>query len=138
MPSLNQELEKAGAGLLHMSESDYPFRFFTLPPVDDDVPGLTAAEFLHRLGLTEQPIEERPLAGFFPSLDRLAEASGTSRKDPAVVAESKRWRNLEAVLRKCLRDVKVFRIGRVDIRCFVAGLDAKGNVAGLVTTAIET
>src|SRR5215475_483075 len=33
--ALREELEKAAAGLNYSSESDYPFRFFTLPAEDE-------------------------------------------------------------------------------------------------------
>ena len=144
--SLQEELEKAAAGLYHVSESDYPFRFFTLPAWN--VTALTAEEFLNCLGLSvmfidevEVPIgkfiEERVLDGFFRTIDELADYHGTDTSDPEVIAESKRFRKLEAILRKRLRDVKVFRVGFVEVHCYIAGM-YKDNVAGLVTIAVET
>ena len=145
--TLGEELEKAAEGLRHTSESDYPFQFFTLPAESDD--DLTPQGFLSRLGLTEMVIDEFNLPldrlveewafdGFFPSADDLADHHGTDTNDPEVVAELKQYRKLEAVLRKRLRGLKVLRVGHVEIRCYVAGLDERGYLAGLVTTAIET
>jgi hypothetical protein len=145
--TLGEELEKAAEGLLYKSESDYPFKFFTLPAEGDD--DLTPQGFLSRIGLSQQLIdelnlpldrliEERAFDGFLPSADDLADAHGTDTSDPAVAAKSKRYRKLEAALRKRLRGLKVFRVGQVEIRCYVAGLDERGYIAGLVTTAIET
>jgi hypothetical protein len=34
--------------------------------------------------------------------------------------------------------VKVIRVGTVAVRCYVAGIDERGDIAGLVTTSIET
>ena len=145
--SLREELEKAAAGLRYTSESDYPFQFFTLPAEGEN--DLTPQGFLNRLGVSQQfldeinlpidrLIEERTLDGFFPTEDALAGYQGTDTSDPKVVAESKRFRKLEAVLRKRLRGVKVLRVGQVEIRCYIAGFDEHGAISGLVTTAIET
>jgi Nuclease A inhibitor-like protein len=129
---LHEELEKAAAGLSYSSESDYPFRFFTLPAESEK--DLTPEGFLNRIGVSQQfideinlpidrLIQERTLDGFLPTDDN---------------EESTRFRKLEAVLRKRLRGVKVFRVGQVEIRCYIAGLDEHGYIAGLVTTSIET
>ena len=144
---LRDELEKAAAGLSYTSESDYPFRFFALPTENDT--DLTPQGFLNRIGFSQQfidevnlpidrLIEEKTLDDFFPTDDDLANYHGTNASAPEVVAESKQFRKLETVLRKRLRGVKVLRVGQVDIRCYIAGLDEHGNIAGLVTTAIET
>jgi hypothetical protein len=42
------------------------------------------------------------------------------------------------ILSKRLRDAKVYRIGKIEIPCYVAGIDSKGNLAGLKTVAVET
>jgi hypothetical protein len=49
-----------------------------------------------------------------------------------------KYEELVRLLSRRLRDVKVYRIGRIEIACYVAGLDAEGNLAGLKTVAIET
>lgn len=145
--TLGEELEKAAEGLRFQSESDYPFQFFTLPAEGEG--DLTPEGFLSRLGVTQMLIDElnlpldrlvegRDFDDFFPSADQLADHHGTDTNDPEVVAESKRYRKLEATLRRRLRGLKVFRVGQVEIRCYVAGLDKRGYLAGLVTTAIET
>jgi len=145
--SLRDELEKAVAGLSYTSESDYPFRFFALPAESDA--DLTPRGFLNRIGVSQQfidevnlpidrLIEERTFDDFFPTDDDLASHYGTDATAPEVVAESKRFRKLEAVLRKRLRGVKVLRVGQVEMRCYIAGLDEHGDIAGLVTTAVET
>ena len=49
-----------------------------------------------------------------------------------------RYEDLVRVLSTRLRDVKVCRIGKIEVVCYAAGLDARGNLAGLKTVAIET
>jgi hypothetical protein len=145
--SLGEELERAAEGLYLLSESDYPYEFFTLPK--QRVDEFDAQAFLNRIGLSEnlldelgvpleRLIEERPFEGFFPTADDLAERSGLETTDPEVVAESERYRALEALLAERLRDLKVFRVGEVEVRTYIAGLDERGNVAGLMSTSVET
>jgi hypothetical protein len=151
LPGLCEELERAAAGLLNISESDSTYEFFTLRQRDlrKDSDQLTVLEFLSGIGLSEeliddlkipvdQLVEERALDNFFPTIDDIADYYGTDTSDPKVVAESKRYRKLAALLNKRLQDVKVFRVGKIEIRCYIAGFAKHGNIAGLVTTAIET
>lgn len=49
-----------------------------------------------------------------------------------------KYEALVRLLSRRLRDVKAYRIGTIEIACYVAGLDAEGNLAGLKTVAIET
>jgi hypothetical protein len=49
-----------------------------------------------------------------------------------------RYEELLALLEKRLRDVKVYRVGSIEIACYIAGLDDQGNLAGLKTIAVET
>jgi len=130
--TLGTELEEAATGLAYISESDYPFHFFTLPAEGKD--DLTPEGFLVRLGVSsqfiqktglavDQLIEERPLVGCFQGDGEI---------------EKKKFRALEQLLRRRLRGVKVLRVGQVEIRCYIAGFDEHGNIAGLVTTSIET
>lgn len=144
-------LEKASAGLSHTSESDYPYRFFTLmPPGEPPTDGrLTPDTFLSSIGLSQELldelkvpigelIEENSFDDFFPGAQDIAGYYGLDINNRKVVSESRRYRNLEKLIRKRLHDVKVFRVGKIDIRCYIAGLTRQGNIAGLVTTSIET
>ena len=144
--SLRDELEEAAAGLSHYSESDYPYKFFTLPAEGEG--DLTPEGFIMRLGVSEQFIdefsipvaklvEERSLDDFLQTEDWAA-PSGDDESGPESAAEFARLRSLKEVLKKRLRGVTVLRVGQVDIRCYIAGLDEQNNIAGLVTTAIET
>ncbi len=142
--AMQDALEKAAKGLTLQSESDFPYLFFSLPAYNDGA--LTKDAFLQAFGLSlgdirdssKQYIEERPLDDWFPSLEDIAEGHGThNTNDPRVVAESKKYRHLETVLKKRLSDVKVFRIGEGYVNCFVAGIYGD-SIAGLKSIAIET
>jgi hypothetical protein len=58
--------------------------------------------------------------------------------DAAAVALVPRYRRLREVLRTSVRGATVFRVGQIAIRCYIVGVDHRGHVVGLVTTAVET
>lgn len=131
--ALRDRLHQAVAGLVYSSEADAPFELFFLADDRPEEP-LTASRFAARLGLDgSTPVDERDLDDFL--------ARHTERSDPwdaRAQAIRPRYEQLAATLTVSLRDVRVFRVGRYEVRCYVVGRDARGNVAGLVTTAIET
>ncbi|HKG95184.1 MAG TPA: nuclease A inhibitor family protein [Gemmatimonadaceae bacterium] len=126
------EFEEAAAGLLYTSEADYPFEYFRLPAPAYD--SLTASRFLQLLGADPAtPIRQRSYEEFF--------ARHTTRVDPSdavSVALIPRYEHLEFVLEEALDDRSTFCLGRVFLRCFVAGYTLQGSVVGLATWALET
>jgi len=127
-----RRLERAAAGLLYTSESDYPFEYVFFA-VDTRAP-LTEAAFRAIAGVpADSLVEERTLDDFF--------ARHIERVDPgdsAAVALVPRYESLKRVIRTSVRGVRVYRVGQIAIRCYVVGVDARGNVIGLATKAIET
>lgn len=78
-------------------------------------------------------MEVRSLESFF--------GRHTTTSDPYDVEAQRirpRYESLVRLLSRRLRDVKVYRIGKIEIACYIAGLDNHGNLAGLRTTAVET
>jgi hypothetical protein len=131
--TLQDELERASAGLVYSSESDRPFEFFSLR-----YPGRSSppqpAEFARLVGAKDTtPAEQRSLADFF--------ARHTATSDPYDSEAQKIRPRYEALMRELsmrLRDARVYRLGKIEIQCYIAGLDGAGNLAGLKTVAIET
>ena len=131
--ALRRRLEEAAAGLVYSSEGDYPFEFFCIE-TDDAGGELTAERFAELVGAPEgTPVGERTLDQFFARHLELSDPW-----DERAQELRPRYEHLKAVLCESLRDVRVFRLGRTQIACYLAGRDARGNVAGLTTTAIET
>jgi hypothetical protein len=131
-PELKKALETASAGLTYGSESDRPFSFFFLAGAGDEPPG--AAAFARLLGEPPgTPVEERSLYRFF---------SGHTETSDPWDAESQRIRPryeaLRELLRTRLRGATVYRLGKIEVRCYVIGGDGRGNLAGLETVAVET
>ena len=131
-PELKHALESASAGLTYGSESDRPFSFFFLAGGGDEPPGVEA--FARLMGEPAgSPAEERSLDEFFA---RHAETS-----DPWDVEAQRirpRYEALRDEIRARLRGATVYRLGRIEVRCYVVGGDGRGNLAGLQTVAVET
>jgi hypothetical protein len=128
---LRQRLEVASAGLVYGSEGDYPFEFFALPGA---APMPSAREFARLVGAPPSAtVKEQSWDSFIAW-----PLSGGDPIDPTSAATAAGYARLDGELRSLLRDVRVIRVGDVQIRCYVVGDDGRGNLAGVVTTAIET
>ncbi|MGK7950260.1 MAG: nuclease A inhibitor family protein [Xenococcaceae cyanobacterium] len=54
------------------------------------------------------------------------------------IAECKRYRELVKLLKTHLTDIKVYRVGEVEVNCYVLGQTESGSIAGLSTMMVET
>ena len=131
-PDLRARLERAAEGLVYSSESDRPFEFFFLAGAGDQPPGTEA--FARLVGARpDTRVEERDLDHFFA---RHAETS-----DPYDLEAQRirpRYEALRETLRTSLRGATVYRLGRIEVQCYVVGGDGRGNLAGVRTVAVET
>jgi hypothetical protein len=131
--ALRSELERASSDLVYSSESDRPFEFFSIHyPGRNSAP--LPADLLCLLGApVNTPIAVRSLREFFNR--------HTATSDPYDNEAQRirpRYENLVSLLERRLRDVKVYRVGKIEINCYALGLDGEGNLAGLKTVAVET
>ena len=126
---LIEELREATRGLTIMSESDYPFEVFKWDAAEP------SHEFLR--GLTgetaDAPVETTTAADFF----RVA-ASEAEWKNAEQLAVARRFQTLLRLLEQNLKDLKVFRVGSINIPVYVAGRSASGNWLGVSTRVVET
>ena len=129
---MRERLERAASGLVYVSEADHPFEFFSLPEGGPD--DLSPPRFLSLIGTPPYtPVEERTLDEFFSGhIER------SDPNDPVAQSNRKRYRRLKRLLRDTLGDVRVLRVGRVELRCYIVGVEPCGTLAGLVTTVVET
>lgn len=132
-PTLRQQLEEAADGLVYSSESDRPFHFF-FRPAETLPPDLTAQSFARLVGAAPgDPAEEwsidrflAPHIEYVEPIDRLA------------WERLPRYDALKRLLQRELRNVRVFRVGAVQVGCYAVGRDTAGNLVGLKTVAVET
>ena len=108
------QLKKETAGLLVMSESDYPFEIIRWDGSTKITP-----EFLR--SLTNEPagsrVEEISLEQFL--------ASGP-------------FERLERFLREHLTDLKVYKVGTISIPVYIVGKSPEGSWLGLSTRVVQT
>jgi len=127
---LIQELQDATAGLLMMSESDYPFEVASIEGEAKLTP-----EYLRRLaGKSEdEPVEKRELDDFFRN-----SVFEPDWKNEAQIATARQFQKVVALFKKEFSDTGVYRIGNIDIAVFILGRSSRGNWLGLSTRVIET
>lgn len=130
-PAIVRRFEDATAGLLFLSESDYPFRvlFWRHPGGVPDAGRLADLTGENAAG----PIEERTLDDFFRGATTVLPEYG-----PAELATVDRYRALVKLIRRDLRHVRVFRYGQIEIHAYVVGITKSGDWVALATTQIET
>jgi nuclease A inhibitor-like protein len=131
-PPLLATLGKATFGLLFPSESDAPLTPYTFagPKGAEPTPAsLLAAEHLP----SDTPVETITVADLF---DPFAEAGDDATDEDK--AEAARYRDLVDLLSEKLTDLRVYRVGKVDIDVYILGKDASGAWLGLKTHVVET
>ena len=122
-------LKTASVGLLLISESDYPFEVV----VWSGAGAVTAQNILQQI---EKPpetlVKEVDLDSFFQKVTQEQDWYGDEEK-----ANVTKYRNLAQVIKSNLADVKVFRIGEIEIDIYIIGkVDA--DLVGLKTQVVET
>ena len=126
---LIEELREATRGLTYMSESDYPFEVFrwdAAEPSHEYLRGLTGEA-------ADAPVETRTAANFF----RVA-ASEAEWKSAEELATARRFQSLLRLLEQNLTDLRVYRVGSINIPVYVAGRGQSGNWLGVSTRVVET
>lgn len=78
-------------------------------------------------------IEERIFAEIFARLTAIKDWFGDEEK-----ANAERFSALQKFLEENLKDLKVFKIGKIQIDIYFVGLDTEGNLLGIQTKAVET
>ena len=109
-----EQLKRATAGLLFMSESDYPFEVIHW----EGLPDLTH-DYLCRLSgeTADCQLEEMEVEDFL-----LAE----------------KYRNIVQVLSQNLAELKAYKVGRINMPVYVVGRSRRGNWLGVSTRVVQT
>ena len=131
-PPLLETLGKATSGLLFPSESDSPLTPYAFPGAKGAEPTpatLLAAEHLP----SDTPVETITVADLFDPFARAED--GASAEDKA---EAARYRAIVELLTRELTDLRVFRVGKIDIDVYILGKDPSGAWLGLKTHVVET
>ncbi|MDZ8236032.1 MAG: nuclease A inhibitor family protein [Nostoc sp. ChiQUE01a] len=128
---ITEILKQSSADLLMMSESDYPFEVVLWTgPVDS----LTTQKLLQ---LTNHPqdsqVEEVGLDYLFRNCAYEKEWHDEQQKQNA-----KKFQILVQTLKNNLNEIKVYRIGTINIDVYILGKTSSGDLVGLATKVVET
>ena len=124
------QIKKTASGLYYTSETDAEIAAFAGGKAE----AVTAEELSRQIQSTgNQPIEEKDFNEFFARLTEIQDWFGDEEK-----ATAQKFADLKNLLEQNLKDVKVFRVGKIQIDIYVVGLDAQGNLTGIQTKAVET
>ncbi len=124
------ELKEATEGLTFMSESDYPFEVLHWKGAAE-----VNAEYLRELeGLSaDAPVKVTSVDEFFK-----VAASEAEWKSKEAITTARRYQALVQLLEENLTDLKVYRIGEINISVYVIGKLATANWIGISTQVVET
>jgi hypothetical protein len=124
------ELREASAGLLFMSESDYPFEVVLWEGRSEISP-----EFLRQQTgeAFDATVQTQTVEEFF----RVA-ASEAEWRSAQERVEAKRYQALIRLMKENLSGLKVYRVGQTNIPVYIIGKSLSGNWLGLATRVVET
>jgi hypothetical protein len=125
------ELKRAAEGLFYMSESDY-----LLEPVRLEAAAEPDSEWLRELAGVgaDARVETMSLEEFFHD----AAAVRMPREGTGESPRAASFQNVVRTLGENLTDIKVYRIGEINIPIYVLGRSGSGNWLGLSTRVVET
>ena len=125
------ELARAADGLWYMSESDYPLEPILLEATSEPV-----IERLREMAgaRADARVEIRSLEEFFRE-GAAARISREGKDEPPRVAS---FQHIVRTLREHLTDIRVYRIGEINIAVYILGRSSSGTWLGLSTRIVET
>ncbi len=125
-----EKVKELSAGLYYISETDAEI----LPFEGTKVDAVTKENILIQTkNASDASVEERVFAEIFARLTALQDWFGD--EENAIAAK---FSALQKFLEENLKDLKVFKIGSIQIDIYFVGLDANGNLMGIQTKAVET
>ena len=127
---LSEQIKTAAGGLWYISETDAEIIPFTGSKAD----AVTRENLLSQLGKPpDTPVEERGFEEMFARFVKVEDWFGEEEK-----ATAEKFAALKSLLEKNLTDLKVFKVGRIELAVYFIGLDREGNLTGFQTKAVET
>jgi hypothetical protein len=124
------DLEQAAQGLLFMSESDFPFRIVRWEGLRE-----ITAQYLREVSgqSTDAPVQALSVDDFFRAATTEREGQSAEALDTV-----NRFRKLLGLLKDDLEEVKIYKLGTIDVPVYIVGRSPAGTWMGLSTRVIET
>lgn len=128
--SFNEKLSESVKDLWYMSETDAEINVFIGEKADSVTKEVIAEQAQIPFGTN---VEEKNFADFFKNLTRIEDWYGDEEKETA-----QKFSTVEKLLKESLKDLKVFKVGQIEIDIYVVGLDSQNILSGIKTKAVET
>jgi hypothetical protein len=123
-------VKKLSEGLYYISETDAAI----LPFVGAKAQAVSKSEILRQTkSAVDAPVEERVFGEIFARLTKIQDWFGDEEKETAA-----KYIKLRDFLEKNLKDLKVFKVGSIQLKVYFVGLDSEGRLMGIKTEAVET
>jgi len=130
--SITEKFKQTSHDLLMMSESEYPFEVVVWSGQAQEV--LTNQKLLELTSHPpDTPIEIVELDYFFRNCAEEKEWHDEIQKQ-----DVQKFQALVKTLKDNLTDIKVYRLGTIDIDVYVIGKTSSGDLAGISTKVVET
>ena len=127
---LLEEIKKASKDLYYISETDAEITAFDGGKSEH----LSIEIILERTkSAKESKVEERDFDEFFERLTKIQDWFEEEETENA-----NRFAYLRDLLKSNLRDLKIYKVGEVQVKIYAAGLDAEDDLFGIETEAVET
>jgi Nuclease A inhibitor-like protein len=127
---LLDKIRNSCEGLDYISETDAPVTVF----VGQQAVGVTHDIVLQQTNSAQDTqVEERSFDDFFHRLTTVFEGYGEREKESA-----SKFLQLKELLEENLRELKVFKLGRIRLDIYVVGLSEDGRLVGVTMKAVET
>ena len=127
---LAEQIKKAAENLSYSSETDAEISAF----VGSTAAAVDKNEILRQTSAAaDSAVEEKDFTEFFARLTAIQDWYGDEEKETV-----RKFIRLKEVLENNIRDLKVFRIGKIELDIYVVGLDAENTFLGIKTKAVET
>jgi len=127
---LAKQIKKVAEGLYYISETDAEI----FPFIGNKAQAVTVEEILKETeSAADTAVEERDFNEFFARLTEMQDWFG---EEETAVAD--KFAELKKLLEENLKDIQVFKIGKIQLNIYVVGLDSESNLIGIKTKAVET
>lgn len=127
-----EKLQQASDSLLMPSESEYPFEVFRW--VGQAQETLSEQKLIELTGLPQDtPVETVDLDYFFRNC-----AVQKEWHDETQAENVAKFQSLLRTLKENLTNIKVYRLGKIEIHVYIVGKTTTGDLAGISTKVVET
>jgi hypothetical protein len=124
-----QELQQAAHGLLFMSESEYPCEVCLWS--DAEATPETIVQLTNHS--QDTPVEVEEVDDFFHVATTPQDWHEEAEKETV-----QKFQKLVQVIKANLNNIKVYRLGEIEIDVYIIGKTPTGDLAGISTKVVET